>query len=878
MYEFPKEITLSDETVLRRWRKKDANALFALVDKNRNHLRRWLLWVDKTKTVTDSKRYIEKCINDYSKKTTFDMGIWHHGVLAGAIGFNAIDNESEKVSIGYWLTEELNGKGIITAAVKKLTAFAFNNLHMNRITILCDTQNTRSCRIPEKLGFTEEGLIQKDEKRYGKFYDYKVYTLLKKDQRHVIDVEKTFALTKKFASFIKRNKKNILSILTTYETRMVAEDEIKRTLDLLENLNENGNYFVKKTKKVVTFLPINQPLYTLTSFAIIPSLMAEEVFVRPPNIAWGMMNKLSKVISLDTYFPNIFISNQSRESFTEEHSTTHTDAVIFTGSSENALATQKKFGDEVLFIGNGSSHNPVVVTKEANIKNAVKGVAEVQLYNQGGDCAAPNAILVESAIFNQFLKELHRVLKRTKTGDYRKKETTVGPFLEKKHFLETMDSLKDMRAYLDPQAPGVSYPEKNLLEPTIILKPLDTGGNYKELFAPVFVIQRYKDDQDLKNYFENENYRKQAAYITVYGQSNFVDTLVDEDKILRSEQFHREDSIIRNTHLHAYGVERGTKPYGGYGTYSSFIAHKGKLISKPTLPQRDIFEYLIAYKGHSLQEIKDDITGSAESIFETDLEYIFLSGSVTYGGGVLGKSDLDAVLLFNDNLLLHNTKEQLFNKCLNFAQQYIRIHKKYGFSPDLLFPGEFLTRAMVNDALAGRGFAVRFNRLYLPQSSNQYYLTSEETWFRAWLSMLACSILLKGSEVNFKKIQRGAWKTIILFHIAQRAPMQVTPLEIAKIMVNNTDKSHGFGITKNYFLFEALELPTIKEAFEELSQEGYLVKKRKTYTVVIKKVASWENTLVKNISNKNIQQAPLIIDINDIKQISTETTNLFYEN
>lgn len=774
------------------------------------------------------------------------------------------------MSIGYWISEEYEGRGIITASVQKLISYAFEKMGVNRIVILCDSDNERSARVAEKLGFTLEGIIQRDEKRYGAFYNYKIYALLK-NERELINADDIFLRTKKFAKFIRLKKNKIIKILTMYETHKVAEDEINRTLDLFENLKENQNYFIKKIRKSIAFLPINQPLYALSCFAIVPSLMAEQVFVRPPQVSWKMMNELTKQLCLENFFPNIFISNQKRASFIEEHTLSHTDVVIFTGNSDNAIETQKQFGDDVLFIGNGSSHNPVIISLGADIKNAVAGILEVQLYNQGGDCAAPNAILVHKQVYLMVLNELRAALKKIKTGEYKNRNVTVGPFLEKKHFKNTLLLLEKHKAYLDPQV-KVEYDDiKNILKPAIILKPLAEGGNYEELFAPIFFIQLYKDDAELSKYFENENYQKQAAYITLYGESNYVDSLEN-----RRGSVQRQETIVRNTHLHAPGIERGTQPYGGYGTYSSFISYKGITVSKPTLPQRDIFEFLIAYKDHSLEEIKKEICVNAKAIFGTDLKFIFLTGSVTYGGAVLGKSDLDVVLIFDDSILNKDGREKFIEKTELFSKAYIQIHKKFGFTPDLLFPGEFLTLSMVRDAIAGRGFVVKNNILTLPLTSNDYYLTSEDTWFRAWLSMLAFSLLLFGNPHDFREIQKSAWKTIILYMLKNHERDTVTPHDILSKMKRNTNKATGFGVTSNYALFESLEMPAVRTIFENLMQENYLIKKGRIFVIKKEKLKEWETSVVKNITKKNFQ-AQLPLTIGDVKKISKKITTLYNE-
>ena len=39
-----------------------------------------------------------------------------------------------------------------------LLAYAFDELGLNQVEIACAEANTRSCAIPERLGFTREGL------------------------------------------------------------------------------------------------------------------------------------------------------------------------------------------------------------------------------------------------------------------------------------------------------------------------------------------------------------------------------------------------------------------------------------------------------------------------------------------------------------------------------------------------------------------------------------------------------------------------------------------------------------------------------------------------------------------------------------------------
>jgi len=155
--------------------------LFELIDGSRNHLKMYLPWVDNTISVSDTKAFIENSKKQYAESNAFDAGIWYKGELAGVIGFHSINRSIKEISIGYWLSEKSLGKGLITRTCKELINFAFNNYKMNRVEIRCAEDNLRSRAIPERLGFTQEGLIRDGELLNEGYVNCVVYGLLKRE-------------------------------------------------------------------------------------------------------------------------------------------------------------------------------------------------------------------------------------------------------------------------------------------------------------------------------------------------------------------------------------------------------------------------------------------------------------------------------------------------------------------------------------------------------------------------------------------------------------------------------------------------------------------------------------------------------------------------
>ncbi|KKQ83219.1 MAG: Lysyl-tRNA synthetase (Class I) [Parcubacteria group bacterium GW2011_GWB1_38_8] len=407
---------------------------------------------------------------------------------------------------------------------------------------------------------------------------------------------------KQLADLIEVHFEKLTDILLRYESFEVVQDEVNRALDLLRNLRENKKFFFLRVGAVASFLPRNQPLYAFSCFVIVPSLMASEVHFRIPQSMMLFFQDMLDLLEIKKLFPNIFVSQKQRSEFLRERSALlvnpktkesipATEAVIFTGLPSHASKLRFIFDKRTLFISNGAGHNPVVVSKDANLNKAIEAVLTLGLYNQGQDCAAPNAVLVHKDILPNFLRQLREGLSKVKIGSYNNKSSRVGPISDPDDLVRIEDFLIKNREWLDSSTKGVIRTSEAIVEPTIICKPLRCGGNYNEIFAPTIFVQEYADNSELASYFENDRYLMNAMYVTLYGTSNYINKLIG--KIYHGKLLHDKSSFIHNTHLHARGVERGINPYGGYGYGASSLSINGKIITMPTLPQRDIYKWIV---------------------------------------------------------------------------------------------------------------------------------------------------------------------------------------------------------------------------------------------------------------------------------------------
>jgi RimJ/RimL family protein N-acetyltransferase len=98
------------------------------------------------------------------------------GKAAGSIGVTPFsDVYARSAEIGYWLAEELWGRGIATDAVRAATAYAFRSLGVLRVQAAVFAWNEASMRVLEKCGYVREGVLEKSVFKDGELIDSVLY-------------------------------------------------------------------------------------------------------------------------------------------------------------------------------------------------------------------------------------------------------------------------------------------------------------------------------------------------------------------------------------------------------------------------------------------------------------------------------------------------------------------------------------------------------------------------------------------------------------------------------------------------------------------------------------------------------------------------------
>lgn len=174
----PLPADLGGGAVLRRLDLADLEGIWAVVEREHDRLGVWMPWVELTPTIEEERAWLESVV--MNQDTLEGCGVFVDGRYVGGVGLmpGAYGISAE---IGYWIDSAYEGRGLVTRAVRALIDIGFEQLGLNRIEIRAGVDNHRSRAIPERLGFTFEGIERGGGRGTAGYYDLAVYSMLREE-------------------------------------------------------------------------------------------------------------------------------------------------------------------------------------------------------------------------------------------------------------------------------------------------------------------------------------------------------------------------------------------------------------------------------------------------------------------------------------------------------------------------------------------------------------------------------------------------------------------------------------------------------------------------------------------------------------------------
>lgn len=169
--------TIDDELELQLIHPSFAPLIHQVVSTQREYLSQWLAWPPHCTEEKHFESFIEQSLKDYASQKSMVCSIFYQQQFVGNISFNSLSTSCKKAEIGYWLSQEKQGLGIMSRAVKAMLEIAFSQLNLEVVSIAAATDNGPSRAVAERLGFELEGCLSNSENLNGRIVDHAIYAI-----------------------------------------------------------------------------------------------------------------------------------------------------------------------------------------------------------------------------------------------------------------------------------------------------------------------------------------------------------------------------------------------------------------------------------------------------------------------------------------------------------------------------------------------------------------------------------------------------------------------------------------------------------------------------------------------------------------------------
>lgn len=393
------------------------------------------------------------------------------------------------------------------------------------------------------------------------------------------DVEYRIEKLKKLRQVIKESEEEIAKALHKDLNKDKVESYMVETGMVLDELS----YMIKNTKKwikprrvktplsqflassyivqepygiVVIMSPWNYP-FLLTMQLLMGALAAGNTcIVKPSRHSINTSKVIKKII--EKIYNEEYVSVVWGEDVSEEILKQDVDYICYTGSARIGKQVMKAAAEKLIPVTlELGGKSPCIVEKTADIKLAAKRIAFGRILNSGQTCIAPDYILVQSDIKDEFVKELQKNIIKM-VGENPLENTEYPKMIGERQFKK----VTDMIVKKDVIYGGKSDVKTLKIEPTILKCTYNSKAMEEEIFGPLFPIIEFKEVTDIIKYI-NSNPKPLALYL-------FTNNKKIQKMILRDVPF--GGGCINDTIMH---IASHHMPFGGIGN-SGMGSYHGK--------------------------------------------------------------------------------------------------------------------------------------------------------------------------------------------------------------------------------------------------------------------------------------------------------------
>jgi aminomuconate-semialdehyde/2-hydroxymuconate-6-semialdehyde dehydrogenase len=268
------------------------------------------------------------------------------------------------------------------------------------------------------------------------------------------------------------------------------------------------NYTLRKPAGIAGCIsPWNLPIYLFT-WKIAPALAAGCTVVAKPSeitpYTAFMLSRLAKDAGMPDGVLNVIhgIGSKAGAAIVDNKKI---KAITFTGGTKTgaSIARSAASGFKKLSLELGGK-NPNIIFADCDFDLMIETTVRSSFLNQGEICLCGSRILVEKAIYEDFLSRFAERTKQLRLGDPLEKETDVGAIVSKEHFEKIMSYIELAESEGGQVLAGGNSIKPDgrcsggwFIEPTVIRGlGKDCRLNQEEIFGPVVTVLPFEGEQE----------------------------------------------------------------------------------------------------------------------------------------------------------------------------------------------------------------------------------------------------------------------------------------------------------------------------------------------------------------------------------------------
>ena len=309
------------------------------------------------------------------------------------------------------------------------------------------------------------------------------------------------------------------------------------------------SYMIRHTKKFAKKKTVTTPLTNFASHSYKISVPYGNTLIMSPwnypflltidPLADAISAGNTAIVKPSAYSPGTskIIEKIITECFSPEYV-----AVVMGGRSENTALLEQKF-DFVFFTGSQAvgkevlrktaehltpavlelgGKSPCIVDKSANIKLSAKRIVFGKYLNCGQTCVAPDYILCEKSVKDEFIKEVAKQI-RLQYGENPLENENYGKIINEKHFSRLCSLIDKNKVVVGGDVNDKTYQ----ISPTVMDNVLESDAVMgEEIFGPIMPILAFDDFDKLIDELKNKD--KPLALYLFSSNKKHIDRVTKE--------------------------------------------------------------------------------------------------------------------------------------------------------------------------------------------------------------------------------------------------------------------------------------------------------------------------------------------------------------